>query len=86
MAKMKSRLPDRRKAEQAIEDMAADLQARGLTLYAVHPPIDGGWMIEVVAANGDILSFIEATLDDCYLAALHYPATAMEVTNATPKS
>jgi hypothetical protein len=72
---MKSRLPDRRKAAQAIEDMAADLQARGLTLYAVHPPIDDGWMVEMVDDNGDILSFIEATLAECYLAAMNYPDT-----------
>jgi hypothetical protein len=75
MAKMKSRLPDRRNAAQAIEDMAADLQARGLALYAVHPSFDDNWMMETVDGNGDIQSFIEATLDECYLAAMNYPDT-----------
>ena len=77
MAKMKSRLPDRRKAAQAIEDMAADLQARGLALFGIYPPTltDNAWLLVVVDADGESQRFEAAILDDCYLAAMHYPDT-----------
>ena len=76
---MKSKLPDRRKAAQAIEDMAADLQARGLALNAicppVCPPVEDMWILEAVDEEGNALTFTEATLDECYLAAMNYPDT-----------
>jgi len=76
MAKMKSKLPDRRKAAQAIEDMAADLQARGLALWSVRAPGKSGeWNLRVVLPDGSFLGFVEPTLDECYLAAMHYPDT-----------
>ena len=77
MAKMKSKLPDRRKAAQAIEDMAADLQARGLTLCSVFPPLfpETEWQVTFVQGDGNMIPVAGATLDDCYLAAMNYPDT-----------
>jgi hypothetical protein len=75
--KYKSKLPDRRKAAQAIEDMAADLQARGLTLWGIYPPMrEGGtWALTMIDGGGETIWTSGDTLDGCYLAAMNYPDT-----------
>ena len=74
MSKYVSRLPDRRKAQDAIVAMSADIEQHGRALYAIFPPLlDGNWTVMTVDSNGAMHRHEGATLDAAYLAALWWP-------------
>jgi hypothetical protein len=81
MSQYKSKLPDRRKTQDAIiaagaaiQTMSADLGPHERTLYAIYPPLaNSGWTIETVDSAGNIWEHHGDTLDAAYWRAIWWP-------------
>jgi hypothetical protein len=66
----------REAAAAEIERMVRDIATTGRYVFAIHPRRMGGLLeIVVITAEGELISHTAPTLNEAYLAAMHWPAT-----------